>query len=76
MLTLILNFEAVPTCNCFKYFSGANCEIKSDELKAMKATASATSAVAIVIMCMFYGTVMLGDYLKYFHALVLAIIKG
>jgi hypothetical protein len=70
-----LNFEAVPTCNCYKYFSGANCDIKSEELKAMKATASAASAAAIGIMCMFYGTVLLGDYLKYFHATVVAIIK-
>lgn len=63
---------AIPICKCFKYFSGEDCEIKSDELKAMKQTAAVASVVAITMVTGFYLSIFVGDYFSLVHASVVA----
>lgn len=65
-------YKAIPTCRCFKYFSGNDCEIKSQELIAMKRTASSVSGVAIAIVSLFYVAIFSMDYFKYIHVYLMS----
>ena len=69
-----MNSLAIPTCKCFKYFSGDDCETKSDELKAMKQTATVASTLAIVVVTSFYVVIFAMDYFKYLHAIVVGLL--
>ena len=64
---------AIPTCQCFTYYSGADCELKSEELVAMKKMSSAASSTAVVTMSGMYVTFMVMDYLKFAHMTIMAI---
>ena len=57
----------VPTCRCFKFFSGDDCEIKSEEIKSMKQQTAVMSTLAIVIVIGFYGSIFMMDFFKYFY---------
>ncbi|RNA14002.1 Eukaryotic initiation factor 4A [Brachionus plicatilis] len=41
-------------CKCFKLYSGANCEIESDEAKSIKATIKTSMIIAIIIISLTY----------------------
>lgn len=66
-------FLAIPTCKCFKYFSGEDCDVKSEELKAMKQTAAVASVLAITMVTGFYISIFVGDYFSLAHASVVAL---
>ena len=53
-------------CDCFSLYSGADCEIESDVLKAIKAIISTASILAIIILISFYVLIVIMDITKYF----------
>lgn len=57
----------VPACRCFKYFSGDECEIKSEEIKTIRQQTAVMSSLAITIVVGFYCSIFMMDYFKYLH---------
>ena len=56
--------SSVPACKCFKFYSGGDCQVKSEELKAIKRASSNLAAVAITTICLFYVFVVSLDALR------------
>jgi hypothetical protein len=48
-------------CNCFKYYSGNDCEIKSIDLKVIETKIKSTAVIAITILFLFYSCFPLND---------------
>jgi hypothetical protein len=53
-------------CYCFKYYSGDECEIKSNELKAIEAVISTSSIVSIISIIVFYLLFIFNDIINNF----------
>ena len=59
----------VPTCKCFKFYSGDDCEIKSEVLKKMKQDTAIISIIASTVLAGFLGAVTC----SFFHIIVMRI---
>ena len=58
--------SSLPTCKCYNYYSGENCEIQDSLLKKIKSMISATSIAAIFILICFYSMLIISDIVKQF----------
>lgn len=56
-------------CKCFTGFSGENCDVMNQELKAIKAVSNVAAVVAITCIVMFFGTFIFMDVTKYWSSI-------
>jgi hypothetical protein len=56
--------SSIAQCNCFSFYSGNDCEIKSQQLIVQKRVATASSYIAIFAISLFYFTFILLDMSK------------
>ncbi len=61
-LCVDINNEA--KCKCFKYYSGHECEIKSQDLKVIENAIKSTTVVALIVLCLFYSFFPINDILN------------
>jgi hypothetical protein len=53
-------------CKCVLYYSGANCEIKSQNLIEIEYKIKITVIIAIIVLSLLFITLVLNDLINYF----------
>ncbi|CAF1045331.1 unnamed protein product [Brachionus calyciflorus] len=60
------DIENKAECKCFSKYYGERCENESNEMKAIKTTIKITSIVAIIVLSLFFLTLICIDISKFF----------
>lgn len=56
-----VNSTKIPTCKCLLFYSGLDCEIKSEQLVIVTNIISMASVIAIISIISFYVIIVLVD---------------
>ena len=59
--------SSTASCKCFAMYEGEMCDKQSSELKAVQTAIKLASIIAILVLILFYLTIVLMDYFKYFE---------